>query len=141
MKNYGTLFHCELSSDPKTSTLKLSRSDLNIFLNDLEELSCPGCHLIHCFLFLLNIYIYMWCKNLNESGLNFKAGFDCLVVCLGLLVPLENFFTHLETFTEKGLQILTCTRHSWPLSSESSLTCHTYCDTGKPFIKFIFKDP
>ena len=34
----------------------------------------------------------MWCKNLNESGLNFKAGFDCLVVCLGLLVPLEKFF-------------------------------------------------
>ena len=33
----------------------------------------------------------------------------------------------------EGLQILTCARHSWPLSSENSLACHTYCDTGHPF--------
>ena len=25
-------------------------------------------------------------------------------------------------------------RHPWPLSSESSLACHIYCDTGHPFI-------
>ena len=31
--------------------------------------------------------------------------------------------------------------HSWPLSSESSLACHTYCDTGQPFIMIISKDP
>ena len=29
---------------------------------------------------------------------------------------------------------LTDTRRSWPLSSEGSLACHTYCDTGHPFI-------
>ena len=36
--------------------------------------------------------------------------------------------------TGEGLQILTYARHSWPLSSEGSLACHTYCDTGHPFI-------
>ena len=36
------------------------------------------------------------------------------------------------TFAGKGLQILTYARHSWPLSSEGSLRCHTYCDTGTP---------
>ena len=30
------------------------------------------------------------------------------------------------------LPILTYTQHSWPLSSEDSLMCHTYCDTGQP---------
>ena len=38
-------------------------------------------------------------------------------------------------------QILTFARHSWPLSSEGSLECHTYCDTGHPFIMVISEDP
>ena len=37
------------------------------------------------------------------------------------------------TITSEGLQILTYARHSWPLSSEGSLACHPYCDTGHPF--------
>ena len=37
------------------------------------------------------------------------------------------YFTHIET--SKGLQILTYARHSWPLSSECSLACHTYMYT------------
>ena len=36
------------------------------------------------------------------------------------------------TITGEGLQILTW--HSWPLSSEGSLACHTYCDMGRLFI-------
>ena len=38
---------------------------------------------------------------------------------------------------------MTFTHHSesWPLSSEGSLTCHTYCDTGQPFILVISEDP
>ena len=32
-------------------------------------------------------------------------------------------------------------RHLWPLSSEGSLTCHTCCDTGLPFIMVISEDP
>ena len=45
------------------------------------------------------------------------------------------------TITGEGLQILTYARHSWPLSSEGSLACHTYCDTDHPFIMVISKDP
>ena len=45
------------------------------------------------------------------------------------------------TIAREGLQILTNARHSWPLSSEGSLTCHTYCDTGLPFVMFISEDP
>ena len=43
--------------------------------------------------------------------------------------------------TCEGLQILTYARHSWPLSSESSLACHTYCDTGHLFTMDISEDP
>ena len=45
------------------------------------------------------------------------------------------------TIAGEGLQILTYARHSWPLSSKGSLTCHTYCDTGLPFIMVISEDP
>ena len=44
------------------------------------------------------------------------------------------------TITGERLQILKYTRHSWPLSSEDSLACHTYCDTGHPFIMIISED-
>ena len=45
--------------------------------------------------------------------------FVCFV--LGVYRPTREFFTHMET-----------SRYSWPLSSEGSLTCHTYCDRGLP---------
>ena len=45
------------------------------------------------------------------------------------------------TITGERLQILTFTRHSWPLSIEGSLACHTYSDTGYPFILVISEDP
>ena len=38
------------------------------------------------------------------------------------------------TIAWEGLQILTYARHLLPLSSEGSLACHTFCDTGHPFI-------
>ena len=45
------------------------------------------------------------------------------------------------SITGEGLQILTYSRHLWPLSSECSLVCHTYCDTGFPFIMVISEEP
>ena len=45
------------------------------------------------------------------------------------------------TTTGERLQILTYARHSCPLRSECSLACHTYCDTGHPFIMVISEDP
>ena len=45
------------------------------------------------------------------------------------------------TINGKGLQILTYARQPWPLSSEGSFVCHTYCDTGHPFMIVISEDP
>ena len=45
------------------------------------------------------------------------------------------------TITVEGLHILTYARHSWPLSREGSLVCHTYCDKGHPFIIVISEHP
>ena len=36
------------------------------------------------------------------------------------------------TIAGAGLQILTCARHLWPLSSEGSLVFHTFSDRGHP---------
>ena len=57
-----------------------------------------------------------------------------LFVCLGFFVPLEEFFTHMETspLPVKGCKLwpvlgtdgrYDCARHWWPLSSEGSLAC------------------
>ena len=44
------------------------------------------------------------------------------------------------TIAVEGLQILTYAQHSWPLSSEVSLTCYTHCDTCLPFIMVIAEE-
>ena len=56
----------------------------------------------------------------------------CLfLVWLGLLSHWRIFHSYGDvTITGEGLQNLTHARHTWPLSSEGSLSCHTYCDTG-----------
>ena len=65
-----------------------------------------------------------------------------LFVCLGFSFRSRIFHLYGDvTFASEGLQILTFARHSWPLSSEGSLACHTYCDTGHPFIMVISEDP
>ena len=94
--------------------------------------------------------------------MNFTTGV-CILKCFKYLIkgPLSNnpllflfvsfvwdFSSHSRIFHSywdvtiagEGLQISTYARHSWPLSSEGSLACHTYCDTGHPFIMVIFED-
>ena len=44
------------------------------------------------------------------------------------------------TFAGEGLLILTDARYLRPLSSEGSLGCHIYCDTGHLLIMVIFED-
>ena len=56
------------------------------------------------------------------------------------------FFTHMktydmETINGEELQLLTYAWHSWPLSSEGSLACHTCCATDLPFIVVISEGP
>ena len=64
-------------------------------------------------------------------------------VCLEFIVQLERIFHSYGDVTIAGerLQILTFARHSWLLSSEGSLTCHTNCGTCLPFILVISEDP
>ena len=59
------------------------------------------------------------------------SGFDivlfvCLFVCLFRIFLSFGYVT----IAGEGLQILTFARHSWLLSSEGSLACHTYCDAS-----------
>ena len=70
--------------------------------------------------------------------------FILLVCWRGVYRPTREFFTHMETspLPVKGCKFLkTYARHLRPLSSEGSLTCHAYCDTGLPFIMVISEDP
>ena len=65
------------------------------------------------------------------------------IVCLfGVYRPTRESIDSYGDVTNKGegLQIMTYTRHSLPLSSEGSLACHNYCDTGHPFIMVISED-
>ena len=64
-------------------------------------------------------------------------------VCINTMnYPLSsgNHCTKFGLFVE-GFQNLTYARHLWLLSSEGSLKCHTYCDTGHQFKIVIFEDP
>ena len=77
-----------------------------------------GAHSIHS-------YDYCPCKLTNGGGLLCKN----IVYC-------REYFTHLETL---DLEVKDCMckaniRHIWSLSREGSLSCHTCCDTGPPFI-------
>ena len=57
---------------------------------------------------------------------------DLFVCFLAVDRPTREFSTHMDyfTITGGGLRFLTYARHSWLLSSEGSLACHTYSDTG-----------
>ena len=62
------------------------------------------------------------------------------IVCL--LSHLRIFHSYGDvTITGEGLQMLSYARDSRPLSTEGSLSCHTNCDTGHPFIMVISEDP
>ena len=68
-------------------------------------------------------------------------GFVCLFV-LGLSSHSRILHYYGDvTIAREGLQTLTYTPHSLRLSSEGSLTCHTYCDTGLPFKMVMFEEP
>ena len=57
-------------------------------------------------------------------------------VCLEFLVHSKKVHSYGDvTIAGERLQILTYARHVLQLSSEGSLACQTYCDTGHPFIK------
>ena len=69
----------------------------------------------------------------------------CLFVCgltfnSRILEKISSCRGHIEvSITAQGLQIFNW--HSWPLSTEGSLSCHAYCDTGHSFPMVISEDP
>ena len=82
-------------------------------------------------------------KEYKNTSLLFKNTSQILYVWGFLFSSHSIIFTlewRLHYITVEGLQLLTYTRHSWPLNSEGSLVFHTLCDTGHPFIMVIFED-
>ena len=51
------------------------------------------------------------------------------------------FSSHSRIFHSYGDVTFTVEGLSWPLSSEGSLACHTYCDSGHWFMMVVSKDP
>ena len=75
-------------------------------------------------------YWQMYGESFNEylAGRNSSVlctHFFCLFVCLWFSSHSRIFNSYGDDkFTGEGLQILTCARHSCPLSSDGSLVCH-----------------
>ena len=67
-------------------------------------------------------------------------------VCLfgGVSSHLRIFHIHVHvvdvTIAGEELQILTYSPHSWPLNTDVSLACHTYCDTGHMYKMVISEE-
>ena len=84
----------------------------------------------------------MWCIRRKTC----KKMVKWKIVLFSFLFPWRGMFVPLKIFSLIWRRYhywwwatnLTFARHSWPLSSESSFfTCHTYSDTGQPFIMVI----
>ena len=76
---------------------------------------------------------------INPAWIRLNEFLYPLTAILWLKFVCLEFFAHLETSSlpVKGWKTLTYVRHLWLLSSESSLACHTYCDTRHPLITVI----
>jgi hypothetical protein len=64
----------------------------------------------------------------------------CLFVCFE---SHEQFFSYLAILTiagDRAANLDLCLALT-AFSSEGSFTCHTYCDTGPPFLRSYPKDP
>ena len=59
--------------------------------------------------------------------------FVCLLGCISSYLRIFHTYGDVIITVERQ-QILTYARHWWPLSSEDSLACQTYCDTEYQFI-------
>ena len=101
---------------------------MNIIQSSLFNQTCTG---RECF-----------CRNRQGVGLHRAKNIDKhsqgnVCICLWLFVPLFHSYGDV-TIAGEGLHFFfTLARHSWPLSSEDSLACHIYFDTGHPFISGV----
>ena len=88
--------------------------------------------------FNIQIHVYPW----FQFDCMFVRMLKCFLVCLECYRPTREFFTHIETspLSVKGCKF-------WPILSPSghwkvrvSLACHSYCNTGRPFIMVFSND-
>ena len=113
-----------------------------------DSLSCISMWLMSIIKIILLMYqvlvIFYLCKSRSKSAMKLWNHF----FCTNSLLFVWSLSSHSRIFHSYGdviiagvgLQILTNALHSWTLS-EGSLTCHTYCDKGLPFIMVISEDP
>jgi hypothetical protein len=80
------------------------------------------------------------CHVEGEVTVNLDLQKICLFVCFE---SHEQFFSYLVTvtITGDGAANLDLCLALTAFSSEGSFTCHTYCDTGPPFLRSYPKDP
>ena len=67
-----------------------------------------------------------------------------MFVCLMIIIQLDNFsliWRRHHCLWRAADFDLCYAQHSWPLNSEGSETCHTYCDTCLLFLMVISEDP
>ena len=81
-------------------------------------------------------------KTFKFKNIQISASLKKLFVCFFVFfVPLSSFHSFGDiTIAGEGLQILIHARHLWPLTTEGSLACHTYNDTGHPFLMVVSED-
>ena len=72
----------------------------------------------------------MCIRSTNQIVREQRKKLNCQIICLRGR-PTGEFFTPVDT---SRLQILTYTRHLWPLSIVGSSACHTKCGMGHPFV-------
>ena len=132
---------------PVTLTPNTKRLAVELSLPVLTTQGCHGwdsnpwtCGSFH----IMNKFLSTWLTDLSYPKLAHGTSLICLFCLLVWGFSSHSIICHSYgdvIIAGEGLQILTYARHSWPLRSEGSLACHTYCDTGHPFIMFIFEDP
>ena len=87
----------------------------------------------------INVIAYFYPKHVDIIYLAFRGAEVCQHISQEYFIRFRSLMPFIlqdrkVTITGEGLQILTYAWHLLPLSSEGSLACHTYCDTGHPFI-------
>ena len=100
--------------------------------------------------YLLSLFIYNY---IDCSLFYFQTASQILLYVCGFniidyIMLIWNFSSNSRNFRSfgnvpiagEGMQIFTYARHLWPLSSEDSLSYHSYCETGHPFILVISED-
>ena len=93
------------------------------------------------------IYWTFWICALALYGVLISPDNDLFGVFLfGVFRPTRELFTHMRRHHDRVraaffFYLYSALMAIQVLNSEGSLTCHTYCDEGIPFIMVIFEDP